>query len=98
MLTARYVRFHELRESGLVNNRPTLNNWIAKFGFPPGQKVGGSRMWTVTEVNAWLMSRPVFNELPLKRASDKIHAERVRRRNATKSKDLAPTGNRRKTA
>jgi len=53
------LRYRDLKERGVINNRPTLNNWIKKLGFPPGQLTGpNSRTWSEDEVEAWLDSRP----------------------------------------
>jgi len=53
------LRFPDLKERGIVNNRPTLQNWINKRGFPPGQLTGpNSRTWGEDEVEAWIASRP----------------------------------------
>jgi len=52
----RYVDFVKL---GIVNNRPTLQNWIRDLGFPPGQMTGpNSRTWGEDEVQQWLDHRP----------------------------------------
>jgi predicted DNA-binding transcriptional regulator AlpA len=53
------LRYRDLEERGVVNNRPTLRNWIRDRGFPPGQLTGpNSRTWSEDEVQAWLDSRP----------------------------------------
>jgi predicted DNA-binding transcriptional regulator AlpA len=53
------LRYADLLALGIVNNRPTLQNWIRKLGFPPGQLTGpNSRTWDEAEVETWLASRP----------------------------------------
>jgi hypothetical protein len=53
------LRFFDLVELGIVNNRGTLGNWIRDRGFPPGQLTGpNTRTWGEGEVRAWLDSRP----------------------------------------
>ena len=53
------LRFRDLKELGVVRNRPTLRNWIKDRGFPPGQLTGpNSRTWGEAEVQAWLDRRP----------------------------------------
>jgi predicted DNA-binding transcriptional regulator AlpA len=53
------LRFRDLKARGIVNNRPTLNNWIKKLGFPPGQLTGpNTRTWDEGEVEDYLASRP----------------------------------------
>jgi hypothetical protein len=57
----RRLRFGDLRARGIVNNRTTLNNWIRKLGFPPGQLTGpNTRTWDEeTEIQRWLEGRPI---------------------------------------
>jgi predicted DNA-binding transcriptional regulator AlpA len=54
----RYLRFADLVERRIVNNRQTLSNWIKYHGFPPGIKVGpNTRVWPEDEVEAWIVAR-----------------------------------------
>lgn len=55
----RYLRFADLKRMGIVTNWPTLLRWIEKEGFPAGIKVGNTRLWPESEVNAWLASHRV---------------------------------------
>lgn len=58
-------RFRDLQERGIVNNRPTLQNWIKDRGFPPGQMTGpNSRTWGEAEIERWLASRPTGAKSP----------------------------------
>jgi predicted DNA-binding transcriptional regulator AlpA len=58
MLTRR-LRFEDLVDKGIVNNRTTLIDWIKRRDFPPGQMTGpNTRTWGEPEVEAWLASRP----------------------------------------
>jgi hypothetical protein len=53
------LRYRDLKERGVINNRPTLNNWIKKLGFPPGQLTGpNTRTWGEDEVEDYLANRP----------------------------------------
>ncbi len=53
------LRYRDLKERGIVRNRPTLGNWIRDRGFPPGQLTGpNTRTWDEDEVQAWIDSRP----------------------------------------
>jgi hypothetical protein len=64
------LRYRDLKARGIVNNRPTLSNWIRNEGFPPGQLTGpNSRTWDEVDVDDWLASRPVAPKLahPAKR-------------------------------
>jgi predicted DNA-binding transcriptional regulator AlpA len=66
------LRYRDLLALGIVNNRPTLQNWIKKRGFPPGQLTGpNSRTWGEAEVQRWLDRRPTAPkpEIPLKPGS-----------------------------
>ena len=40
-----------------------LLRWIEKEGFPPGIKVGNTRLWPESEVKAWLAAHQVAAEL-----------------------------------
>ena len=54
------LRFRDLVALGLVNNRPTLGNWIRDRGFPVGQLTGpNSRTWGEDEIQGWIDSRPI---------------------------------------
>jgi hypothetical protein len=58
------LRFRDLKARGIVNNRPTLQNWIRDRGFPIGQLTGpNSRTWSEEEVQAWIDSRPTAPKL-----------------------------------
>lgn len=47
----KYLRYADLKERRLVNNRATLKNRIDKFGFPPGRLIGpNTRGWTEEEI------------------------------------------------
>jgi hypothetical protein len=63
-----YLRFHDLKARGIVNNWPTLQNRIAKFGFPPGRLIGpNARAWSEDEIESWIASRPVHKKAAPKR-------------------------------
>jgi hypothetical protein len=58
-MISRRLRFRELKERGIVENRVTLGNWVKTLGFPAGQLTGpNSRTWGEDEVQAWLDRRP----------------------------------------
>jgi hypothetical protein len=58
-MLARQLRYRDLKERGLFNNRVTLALWIKDRGFPPGRLVGpNTRLWDEAEIAAWLASRP----------------------------------------
>ena len=59
-MTKKLLRFHNLKERQIVNNRVTLGDWIRTQGFPPGSLLGErSRAWTEKSVQArgWLAVR-----------------------------------------
>jgi predicted DNA-binding transcriptional regulator AlpA len=58
-MTKRYLRFSDLKRMGVVGNWQTLNRWIEKEGFPPGIKVGNTRLWLESEIDAWLASHRI---------------------------------------
>ena len=52
------LRYHDLVDRGIVNNRMTLSRWIDGQGFPTGFMLGpNSRAWPEDEVEAWLAAR-----------------------------------------
>jgi predicted DNA-binding transcriptional regulator AlpA len=56
---SKFLRFRDLKASGLVDNRTTLQRWIQQQRFPPGRLLGPNvRVWSDTEIFAWLASRP----------------------------------------
>jgi len=55
----RRLRYADLVERGIINNRATLRNWICRCGFPAGQRTGpNSRTWGEAEIETWLQGRP----------------------------------------
>jgi len=55
----RFLRYRDLVNRGIVNNRVTLTNWIDKRGFPPGILLGpNTRAWVEAEVLAWIKLQP----------------------------------------
>ena len=59
IFTEPLLRFVDLKERKIVNNRVTLQDWIHRFGFPPGRLLGpNTRAWTEDEIAEWLRSRP----------------------------------------
>jgi predicted DNA-binding transcriptional regulator AlpA len=70
MAIAKYLRYPDLVEAGVVTNRVTLGRMIKSQGFPAGRLLGfNTRAWTETEIREWLDSRPV------ERAPDTIPRE-----------------------
>ena len=55
----RMLRYTDLKEAGVVNNRATLYRWIKHQGFPQGILLGSNtRAWAEEDVERWLESRP----------------------------------------
>jgi predicted DNA-binding transcriptional regulator AlpA len=60
--TTPLLRFRDLKERKIVNNRATLSNWIKREGFPPGRMLGpNTRIWDEPSVLEWVNNRPVPN-------------------------------------
>jgi hypothetical protein len=57
----RYLRYAELVDLGVVNNRTTLEIWMARGGFPRGIRIAGpygrTLLWSVPEVVKTLAAR-----------------------------------------
>ena len=53
-----YLRFDDLRDRRIINNRTTLYRWIKERDFPRGILLGpNTRAWPEDEVDAWLAAR-----------------------------------------
>jgi predicted DNA-binding transcriptional regulator AlpA len=51
------LRFRDLKNAKIVNNRATLYRWIKNHGFPPGVLLGpNSRGWAEDDVLDWFAS------------------------------------------
>ncbi len=60
----KYLRYADLVERQIVNNRTTLSRWIRDNGFPPGILLGpNSRAWGDDLVEAWLAARAAEREV-----------------------------------
>ncbi len=79
-MTVKYLRYADLAERQIVNNRTTLTRWIDEEGFPAGIMLGpNTRAWANDQVDAWLESRGVTNQLQRLR-SGRLTNARVRKR------------------
>lgn len=59
-MTAKLLRFNDLKARGIVGNWPTLLRWIDHQGFPAGVQLGpNSRAWTEESIEAWVASRSI---------------------------------------
>ena len=60
----KYLRYADLVERQIINNRTTLSRWIRDNGFPPGVLLGpNSRRWRDDLVEAWLAARAAEHEV-----------------------------------
>ncbi len=63
-MTTKYLRYPDLVERQIVNNRTTLARWIKDHGFPPGVLLGpNSRAWPDDQVESWLEARGAEREV-----------------------------------
>ncbi len=52
------LRYADLVEREILNNRMTLKRWIESSGFPPGFLLGpNTRVWDEADIIAWLEYR-----------------------------------------
>ena len=59
-----YLRYADLVERQIVNNRTTLQRWIRDYGFPSGVLLGpNSRAWPANQVETWLEERASEREV-----------------------------------
>ena len=49
-----HYRFADLRRLRVVETWPTLIDWQRRRGFPRGKKLGKIRIWSASEIQAWL--------------------------------------------
>jgi predicted DNA-binding transcriptional regulator AlpA len=57
-----FYRFADLKRLGIISNWQTLSRWVAAGDFPPGVYLGPNvRAWPVSEIEAWIESRPAGN-------------------------------------
>lgn len=63
-MTVKYLRYADLVERQIVNNRTTLARWIKDYGFPAGVLLGpNSRAWPADQVDGWLEARAAEREV-----------------------------------
>ena len=85
-MATRYLRFADLVERRIVNNRTTLNRWIEDYGFPPGRLLGpNTRAWTTDEVDVWLEERPAQRDA--ERVAAEVKDREAEEARATKDSD-----------
>ena len=73
---------------GIISNWPTLKARIANDGLPRGRMLGrNTRVWTVSEIEGWIASRPVDG--PRRRVLLRVR-EAARARPAPTSTRLPP--------
>jgi prophage regulatory protein len=61
----RVLRYSDLVDLGIVNNRVTLRRWISAGDFPAPLKLGANSLaWRVTDVADWLASRAAERQAP----------------------------------
>jgi predicted DNA-binding transcriptional regulator AlpA len=72
----KFLRLKDLQERGVAMTHQAVRHMQKHEGFPPGRLLGpGTRVWTVTEINEWLDSRPVeVSERSRRRARLSIEA------------------------
>lgn len=57
-MSEKFLRYPDLKERGIVNNRMTLHNWIKTGNFPRGVFLGPNTLaWTEAEVQQWIDSK-----------------------------------------
>ena len=63
-MATKYLRYADLVEHQIVNNRTTLSRWIRDYGFPAGILLGpNSRAWPADQVETWLAARAAEREV-----------------------------------
>jgi hypothetical protein len=79
------VRFADFKARGLFKNRQTLDNWIRKYGFPPGRLAGpNTRIWDLEEeVEPYLANRPTARKPTPKPKRPRGRPRKTERQQAT---------------
>jgi predicted DNA-binding transcriptional regulator AlpA len=74
-----FLRLKDLQERGIAMTHQAVRHMQIHERFPPGRLLGpGTRVWTVTEINEWLDSRPVeVSEQARRRAQRSIEARKA---------------------
>ncbi len=63
-MAVKYLRYRDLVDRQIVNNRTTLSRWIRDYDFPAGILLGpNSRAWSADQVEAWLEARASEREV-----------------------------------
>ena len=69
MTVPKLWRFKDLKERGIVPNRPTMKRWEEKLDFPRGYLLGPNyRVRTEEEILAWLAKRAALASAETTRA------------------------------
>jgi predicted DNA-binding transcriptional regulator AlpA len=76
----RFLRLSDLQERGIAMTHQAVRHMQRHECFPLGRLLGpGTRVWTVSEINEWLESRPVeVSEQAKRRAARSIEAKRAK--------------------
>lgn len=57
------MRYPDLVEAGVVNNRVTLARWIKHRGFPKPIQLGANSVaWPADQVEAWIAALPTTDQ------------------------------------
>ena len=75
----KFLRLKDLQERGVAMTHQAVRHMQLHEDFPLGRLLGpGTRVWTVTEINEWLDSRPVeVSEQARRRAQRSIEARKA---------------------
>jgi hypothetical protein len=72
------VRFHGLKERGIVESWAQLRRLQELHDFPLGRLIGPkTRTWTLEEIAEWYSTRPTESSAPLKGAAKERRARRL---------------------
>jgi len=78
---SKFLRLKDLQERRIAMTHQAVRHMQLHEGFPLGRLLGpGTRVWTVSEINDWLASRPVeVSEQARRRAQKSIEARKKAR-------------------
>jgi hypothetical protein len=86
-----FCRFNDLKKKRIVESHAQLRRLQETEGFPRGKLLGpNTRVWTISEINKWLESRPTEQSICVERTAKSI-AARKKAQGRSISRPVAPT-------
>ena len=82
------LRFRDLRARGIVHSWVQLRRLQVAYGFPLGRLISpNTRIWLASEIDDWIVTRPVKNIRPLQGACKARRERRYKPGQSSSSRD-----------